>query len=185
MSTLREVIGSELEPIDLDSAKEHLRVTNTDEDSYIVDIITAARKYVENEIGETLHQATYNYYLDNFPSGDIEMPEPPLQSVTYVKYYDSDNSLQTLVADTDYRVDANSIPGVIEVIGSWPATYDRTSAVQIQFVAGESDYSQIDPNVIHNIKLKLAMFYEDREGEDEKKTKVLQNTLNKVKTPSF
>jgi uncharacterized phiE125 gp8 family phage protein len=183
--TIREVIGSAEEPISLDSAKEHLRVTNTDEDSYIVELITVARSYVENEIGQTLHKATYNYYLDSFPTGNIEVPLPPLTSVTHVKYYDSDNSLQTLVAGTNYRVDANSIPGIIEVIDSWPATYDRTSAVQIQFIGGESDYLQIDKNTLHDIKLKLAMLYDDRQGEDDKKASVLQNTLNKLKRPSF
>ncbi len=149
--TLREVVGSSEEAISLDVAKEHLRVTNTDEDSYILEIITAARSYVENEIGETLHKATYNYYLDEFPDDDIEAPLPPLTSVTHVKYYDTDNALQTLVADTDYRVDANSIPGVIELIDSWPSTYDRTAAVQIQFVGGESDYLQINKNIIRII----------------------------------
>lgn len=183
--TLREVIGSAEEPISLDAAKEHLRVTNTDEDGYILELITVARSYVENEIGETLHKATYNYYLDCFPPDDIEVPVPPLASVTHVKYYDTDNTLQTLVKDNDYRVDANSIPGVIEVIDSWPATYDRTAAVQIQFIGGESDYLQIDKNTLHNMKLKLAMLYDDRQGEDEKKAKVLQTTLNKLKTPSF
>lgn len=183
--TLRELIGSAEEPITLDVAKEHLRVTNTDEDSYILELITVARSYVENEIGETLHRATYNYYLDLFPSDDIEVPLPPLTSVTHVKYYDTDNSLQTLVADTDYRVDANSIPGVIEVIDSWPATFDRTAAVQIQFIGGENDYLQIDKNTLHNIKLKLAMLYDDRQGEDAKKAETLQNTLNKLKSLSF
>lgn len=183
--TLREVIGSAEEPISLDSAKEHLRVTNTDEDGYIIELITVARKYVENEIGETLHRATYNYYMDTFPSGNIELPSPPLTSVTHVKYYDEDNSLQTLVANTDYRVDANSVPGIIEVIDNWPATYDRTAAVQIQFIGGENDYLQIDKNKIHNIKLKLALLYDDRHGTDEKMEKISQQTLNKLKTPSF
>jgi uncharacterized phiE125 gp8 family phage protein len=191
MSTLREVIGSVLEPIDLDSAKEHLRVTNNDEDSYILDVISAARAYVENEIGETLHSATYNYYMDEFESDDIELPRPPLQSVTHVKYYDSDNTLQTLVEGTDYRVDSNKIPGVIEVIDSWPSTFERTSAVQIQFVAGESDACQYDPNVLHNIKMKISIFYDDRKGEEETRTgratlsSTMQEALNKTKTPSF
>ena len=183
--TLREVIGSAEEAITLDVAKEHLRVINTDEDGYILELITVARSYVENEIGQTLHKATFNYYLDVFPSGDIEVPVPPLTSVTHVKYYDTDNTLQTLVADTNYRVDANSIPGVIEVIDSWPATFDRTAAVQIQFVGGESDYLQIDKNTLHNIKFKLSMFYDDRQGEDEKKAKVLKYKVNKLKTPSL
>ena len=184
MSTLREVAGTIQEPITLSEAKEHLRVTHDQEDSYILTLITAGRRFVENELGETLHSQTYDYFLDEFPSGNIELPKPPLISVTHIKYYDTDNAQQTLVVDTDYRVDDNSIPGIIEVIDSWPATYDRTSAVEIRFTGGYSNLSEIDPQKIHCMKLQLSILYADREGVTAE-ANALESMLNKLKHPSF
>ena len=183
--TLKEVIGTTYEPISLDEAKDHLRVTGTDEDSYIVALITVARKYVENDLGDTLHSATFDYFLDEFPSGDIELPNPPLIDVTHVKYYDADNTLQTLVEDTDYRVDSNAIPGIIEVIDSWPYSYDRTSAVQIRFTAGYDDFSDIDPMAVHAMKIKLALLYDKRDGVDEKMEQGLDKILQKLRKTRF
>ena len=181
MSTLKEVIDGVNEPITLEDAKEHLRVTGGDEDTYISYIITAARTYVENELGETLHESTYNYYLNGFPSGDIETPKPPLISVTYVKYYDTDNVLQTLVEDTDYRVDVNS--STIEVIDSWPSTYDRKSSVQIRFISGYENLDEIEALRIHAMKLKLSVLYDDRHSAADEKG--LISLMNKLKEPSF
>lgn len=183
--TLREVDGAIYEPVSLQEAKEHLRVTGESEDHYIEGLISAARMFVEHELDETFRSVTYDYYLDEFPSDDIVMPEPPLISVTHVKYYDQDNTLQTLVEDTDYRVDTNSLPGVIEVIDSWPYTYDRTSAVNIRFVSGYSDISTIDPMVLHCIKLKISLLFEDREGGNNAIEKGLEYNLNKLKNPIF
>ena len=185
MSTLREVAGTIVEPFSVVEAKEHLRVTHTEEDEYILTLISASRKYVENELNQTMRSASYNYYLNEFPNGNIELPRPPLLSVTSVKYYDTDNVQQTLVADTDYRVDINSLPGIVEVIGSWPGTYDRTSAVDILFTAGFSDFGNIEALVLHCMKLRLTLLYDKREGGDSKEEEVLNKLLNKLKQPSF
>jgi len=183
--TLREVVGTVNEPVSLADAKEHLRISHTEEDNYILLLITTARRYLENELGEAIHSATYDYYLDDFPSGDITLPIDPLISVTHVKYYDADNVLQTLVEDTDYRVDSNSLPGVIEEIGTWPFVYDRTSAVQIRFTAGPSDFSDIDPLKIHAMKLKIALDYGVREGSDKQMREGLENLILKLRKASF
>lgn len=66
----------------------------------------------------------------------IDIPLPPLQSVTTVKYYDADNVEQTLSSGR-YTVDTTSEPAriVIDADG-WPAIYDRANAVTVRFVCG-------------------------------------------------
>lgn len=66
----------------------------------------------------------------------IEIPLPPLQSVTFLKYYDENNAQQTLV-NTRYQVDTVSEPArlIIDTAG-WPNIYSRANAVTVEFVCG-------------------------------------------------
>lgn len=184
MNTLREVAGTIQELISLDEVKEHLRVTGEEEDSYISAILTVARKFVENETGTTLRSGTFDYFIDDFECDEISLPGPPLVSVTHVKYYNNENALTTLVEDTDYRVDANKIPGLVEAIGSWPGVYDRSSAVQIRYIAGTTVSDEVDPVFVQAIKIKTGLMFDNREG-DVNLEKSLTVMLNKLKRPTF
>lgn len=178
-----EVPGTINEPVSLDDAKEHLRVSHSDEDNYILSLTTVARKMVERELDETLHSATYDYYLYGFPSGNIELPKPPLMGVTHVKYYDLDNVLQTLYEDVDYFVTTLTDPGMIEVIDTWPDTYERGAAVQIRYTAGQTA-ENIQPDILHAMKLKISLLYNDREGTDEFEGGYIR-LINKLRKPKF
>ena len=82
-----------------------------------------------------------------------------------VKYYDSDNVLQTLDSD-DYDVDDVSEPARIRSVAttSFPSTYDRLNAVQVRFVSGYgSDASAIPNPLIQAIRLIIGHWYENRE----------------------
>ena len=48
--------------------------------------------------------------MDSWPLGDIEIPNPPLQSVSSIKYKDSAGTEATW-ADTNYIVDPDSFLG--------------------------------------------------------------------------
>ena len=58
--------------------------------------------------------------------------------MTTLKYVDTSGTLQTLVQDTDYQVDADSEPGrLLPFPGKyWPPTRRQANAVQVTFVAG-------------------------------------------------
>lgn len=127
-----------------------------------------------------LVQQTWDWTLERFVRPEIDnlkalmkVPLPPLRSVTWIKYYDESNVLQTL-STSKYQVDAATEPGrVAPVFGeTWPATYDRLDAVQIRFVAGYApegsplDYRVNVPRPIKSaIKLKLSDLWENREAQ--------------------
>ncbi len=126
-------------------AKNHLRVSGTDEDGTIAAILTAAWKYCEEVL---LHRAllpqTWDLWLDEFPDEDyIEIPRPPLQSITSIKYYGTDDTEYTMTA-TDYFVDTKSEPGRVSLAygKTWPSTVLRPiNGVVVRFVAGYTGYS--------------------------------------------
>lgn len=152
------------EPVTLDEIKDHLRIVDfTDHDSQLIGLITASREWVESYTGRALIQQTWKYYLQDWPSGDeFELPFPPLQSVTSIKYTDSDDD-ETEWDSTEYEVDTDSEPGrVILAYGyTWPSTtLHPKNPIKVEFVAGyDSEGSPADylVNIPQAIKAAILL----------------------------
>lgn len=155
---LTQTVGPDVEPVSLADAKSHMRVTTTDENDLITALIVAARFHIEAATGRQMITASWEWSLPCFPSHDtFAVPLPPLQSVTHIKYTDSNGDEQTL-ADTVYDVDIVSRRGRIGLAygQSWPSIRNDMNAVRITFVAGYGDAaSDIPANLIHAHKLLI------------------------------
>jgi len=168
-SGLTIVTAPALEPVTAAEAKLHCRIDAAEhaEDTYVGTLITAARQYAETFTRRALVQQTWKYQLDEFPADDepIQIPLPPLSSVSWVKYYDSAGTYTTL-SDSSYVVDIDVEPGRIGLASgcSWPDVYDQVGALEIQFVAGYGSASASVPAAIRQAMLLLiAHWYEHRE----------------------
>ena len=74
-----------VEPLTLDQAKEHLRVTDGADDAKISRLISAARRHVEGFLGRRLINQTWDLNCFDWPAGDVfHLPYPPLSSVTSI-----------------------------------------------------------------------------------------------------
>ncbi len=62
------------EPIDLASAKAHLRVYTDDDDAYISTLIPAAREYCETVMGRSVMTQTWQLNRDSFPALSPNVP---------------------------------------------------------------------------------------------------------------
>lgn len=141
------VTGPIREPVSLAEAKEHLRIEEefTDDDNYVRSLISGARAHCENILWRKLITQTWDLYLDAWPAGrGIKLPYGKLQSVTYIKYMDTDDT-ETELADTEYSVDTISDPGRI-VLGYgkyWPTvTLKPSNPIVIRFVCGYGDHDE-------------------------------------------
>ena len=140
------------------------------EDDYLTGLITSARRIIEKHTNKRLITQTWELALDSFPSAScIELPYAPLQSVTSVKYYDTDSTEATFSSD-DYEVDTYREPGQI-VLGyseTWPSTTLRTvNGVIIQYVVGQGDArANVSEEYKQAIKILGAELYEHRESTD-------------------
>jgi uncharacterized phiE125 gp8 family phage protein len=167
-----------VEPITLAEAKLQLRVDDdiTSDDGLISALITAARQKVEIETRRALVTQTQVLKLDQFPSGEnpvIELPNPPLQSVSAVQYVDQNGDTQTLAA-SEYIVDTVSEPARITPAYNtfWPLTRAQINAVTVTFVCGyasgsgsPTDYAANVPQALKAaIKLLVGHWYENREA---------------------
>ena len=160
-----------VEPVSLEEAEDHLRLSETStgsEDPVIISYIKTARRVCEQVQNRAYVWQTWNLFLDGFPSKSyIEIPRPPLVSVTHIKYYGTGNTASTLTAG-NYYVDTDSERGRVHLGYSevWPsATLRPASGVEIQFVAGYGSVASSVPSEIqHAIKLLVGHFYENREA---------------------
>lgn len=64
------------EPVTLAEAKTHLRVTYTDDDALIAELITAARQWFEEQTYRALVTQTWDLKLDELPRGDDPIRVP-------------------------------------------------------------------------------------------------------------
>lgn len=164
--TLTLVTGPSTEPISTAEAKEHLRVDVGDEDEYIDALVVVARQHVERITNRSLITQTWNLMLDSFPRGDaLRVPRPPLQSVSYITYRDTDGDESTFAAE-NYIVDTDKTPGEIVLAHgeTWPsAALYPTSPITVQFVAGYGDAADVPERLVHAMKLLVGHWYEHRE----------------------
>jgi uncharacterized phiE125 gp8 family phage protein len=132
------------EPVSLALAKSHLRVDSTDDDNLIAGLITAARVYCEQFQNRAYLEQVWDLWLDAWPDEDhIDIPLPPLQSVTSIKYYDTDDTEYTFGTDY-YDVDTKSFNGraVLKYGETWPTeTLRPSNGIVIRFVCGYATYA--------------------------------------------
>jgi uncharacterized phiE125 gp8 family phage protein len=165
-------------PITLDQAKQHLRVLHDDEDEYIAGLIDAAADYLDGYsgvLGRALITQTWRQDFDSFWYGCgyygavpsvLRLPLGPVQRVTSITYYDTANSLQTLLTSVYELLNDGLGPYVALVAGqSWPAVYSRAGAVSATWIAGYGATPEAVPSRIRTlVKLLVGHWYENREA---------------------
>ena len=150
--------------ISLAEAKAFLRVDSDydDDNSYITSLIGVATNVVEQFTRRRLITQTYNIYYDEFPPY-MDLQVGNVASVTHVKYYDTNNTLQTL--DTsEYDVDIRVKPGRIYQAedGNFPDTYERANSVEVEFVVG-SAASDVEDAIKQAMYIVIGRYYENRQ----------------------
>ena len=162
------VTAPSTEPLTTAEAKAHLRVTGSDDDTPIDDIVKAAREFIETEVHRALITQTWDLFLDGFPGTDeILFPWPPLISVTTVKYTPDADSGTTTFASSKYIVDLASEPGriVLERDEVWPTDILKSvNGVEVRFTAGYGDASAVPKRLKQLAYLLVGHWYNNREA---------------------
>ena len=158
------------EPLTLTAAKLHLRVSTDDEDSLITSLIVAARETFETRTGRKVSSQTWDLKLDAFPCNEIELPFPPVTSVTSVTYTDANGISQTW-SSTLYTTSLPAGPQaglacLYPIYGEiFPATRWVKNAVTVRFVCGYGTTNNPLPDaVLAGMKLLIGHWFENREA---------------------
>lgn len=153
------------EPVTLAEASLHCRIDGTAENALITALIVAAREYCEAFQNRAYVTQTIELSLDRWPRFPVNLPRPPLATVTSIKYFDTANTEHTLAAE-NYFVDADSEPGRVSLNNGvvLPTTTLREiGAVKIRYTAG-AVVASVPQRVKQAILLLVGYWYENREA---------------------
>lgn len=155
------VTGPSTEPIIASELQTHANIIG--EDSYLESLIVAARKQMERYLNRALITQSWKVFYDCW-SYEMQIPFPPLISVSTVKYYNSAGTLTTL-ASSNYWVVNTQDPGMVirrhDV--SYPELQDgKPDAIEIAFTAGYGNADDVPEDIRHGIKLLATDLYEHR-----------------------
>ncbi|MBX3629317.1 MAG: hypothetical protein KF908_05260 [Nitrosomonas sp.] len=160
-----------IEPVSIDEVIYHARIDNYNQDGYdesvlLNGLIRAAREQAEHKLGRYLITQTVDAYFDAFPVCGKLITLPPVQSITNIKYIDTDGILQTVDA-LHYYLDRS---GKTSRIGcaygySWPSSRNQSGAVIVRFVGGYGDAATDVPASIKNwMLLRIKTLYDKRDA---------------------
>ncbi len=144
---------------------QHLRITADQACPEVCEevmrMLASAQVHVAKTCRMAVGASTYRLTLPAFTT-EIELPMPPVGSITEVRYRDVDGT--PLVVDSaDYYIDATTEPPTLKAVASWPATDSRP--VEIDYEAG---VATVDPDVEAYLLLHVGTQFESRQGAMEK-----------------
>lgn len=170
--------------ISLADMKLFLRVDGTADDTQITAYIATATEAVKQYLRRAILTETFVFKADGFtePGGDdrlmalgpgvhtasvpyvlgggetLDLPFPPLQSVTSIVTYDRGNNAATYDA-SQYEVDLQSGRIYLNEGEVWPSDLRAQDAVQITYVAGYGSGS-IPAPVLEAIRMYVEALYD-------------------------
>ncbi len=155
------------EPVTVAELKNHLRVTESDEDTIITSYGKVARRVIEKRLNRSLITTTWELYLDFFPANEIEINRYPVIAVSEIAYTDTDGSADTFAS---FQLDNIQTPARLYPTfdEDWPDTKDVINAVKITFTAGYGAAALVPEEFKGLIKLIVGHLYENRGDEGHK-----------------
>ena len=170
------------EPITLAEAKSYLRVDSSGDDALITSLISTARKLCEEHTQRAFMTQTYNLFLDaledvddglwegirtgayiNYYKNYIELPMPPVVSVSHIKTYDDNDTATTFSADNYYVDNARQPARVVLRTGeTFPTALRVANAIEVRYVTGYSSASAVPEPIKFAIYQVLTYLYEHR-----------------------
>lgn len=143
---------------------------NTTADPILLQKLTAVRERGELATLRAFMPQTWDLLLDGPPAcGYIEVPKPPLQTVSYIHYLDAAGVSQTWAA-SNYVVQAPAGPRArrgriaLSPTGSWPTTNGQMGAITVRFVCGYASAAAVPALLKSAMLLDLATLYAQREN---------------------
>ena len=129
-------------------------------------MIAAAREWAEEYTARAFINRTLELALDAFPDAEIELPYPPVVSITSVSYTDTAGTTQTVDA-ADYTLDDyGMVHWILPAYETpWPDTLSAANAVKIRYVAGYGASGASVPDAIkHAIVLIVGQAFRATPG---------------------
>jgi uncharacterized phiE125 gp8 family phage protein len=140
---------------------------DTSQDAELASRIQAAREQWEHDTDSVLFTRTLSVTSERFGGREIQLQSRPVTSITHIKYYDENDTLQTFSA-SKYSLDAAEREIVLDWNESWPTTATRWDAVTITYVAGIATVATIPAIAKQAMLLLIAYYHYGNRGENDR-----------------
>lgn len=173
--------------VSLTEAKQHLRVTQTNDDAYISNLITMAFETCSQYVGYSVRKASVQYGFDSFvgqpsimnpvngtqlPVGNLLRIPSRVLSLTNIQYIDENNAIQTF---TDYiaspepfgnygrSIFVTSEPtSVTDDVTKYLATVNE--GFELQTATGVDESTKFPEAIKFAVLLLVAQYYDNRQS---------------------
>lgn len=150
--------------VSVDEARAHLILDHRDDDTLLAGFIRTALDWLtppSGWLGRSLMRQTLRLDMPTWCFRPIELPAPPIVSVTSIKYFDAVNAEQTL-DPSDYFLDEDTL--LWGATFTEPQLYARPYAVRITYLAGYENAAALPPAIKAGLLQLVAHWYENRDA---------------------
>ena len=166
--SLIQTIPPAVEPVTLADVKAHLRVSHGDDDAFISNLITAARRQIEQRIGLCLILQGWSVYFDRWPINDsLRIPLDPVLAIADIKIY-GDDDIAAILDPAHYFIDRAAWPAriVLRHGRSTPQPGRVANGIEINLTAGYGATAAAVPQDLKQaILLTVAAWFGNRGDE--------------------
>ena len=164
MRAYKVLVANTTQLISTANAKLFLKVDIADDDDVIDSIVNAATESAQEYTNRFFLETTLEQYGTTF--ADIRsLFKSPVSEITHVKYYDTDNTQQTLSTSV-YQVTPAIEPAtlMLKVDQSYPDVADREDAVLVKYTVGYGTATTDVPfAIIQAVYLTIGHWYQNRQ----------------------
>lgn len=184
MKSLSVVTAPTTYPVTRAEAKSYAKIDSTDEDTLIDTLIAAATSSAEEYLKRAIITQTLKLTLDsgcsilNNTLGDgvydlpvsavygdlpriIKLPKAPVQSITYVKTYNTANVLSTF-SSSNYYLDSSGARLILNPTAVWDSDIRPQASCEITYVAGYGLAASVPASIKTAIMMHIQSMYDER-----------------------
>ncbi len=160
---IERLVAPTVDVLTLAEIKEHVEVEPdaSEHDAMLQRFLTTATAMVEDATGRALMTQTWAMSL-RCASARVEIPRVPVQSLTEIRYFDTDDAPQTATL-ADFYLFRGPDSAVIEPKSTkaWPTVMRRDDAITIEFLAGYGSDPEDVPAPLRNAVAMLVLHWYD------------------------
>jgi len=168
--------------VTLSQAKKQVEIADSDtaHDEHLHELIDRARDEFEADCDLCISPQTWKVYTDEMEDG-MQLYKGPIQSITSVKYYDTNNVLQTLETSI-YNFDAANRMIRLQYNQLWPVTTVRWDAFEITYLCG---FATFPPMAIQAMLILVEKYFLGREPSKDPDFRTYQRLVHKMQRSTY
>jgi len=147
-------------PITLAEVKAWLPIDGNENDTLLTDLIKSVTEDAELHTDRRFVSQVWDLQIGRVPKYCF-LPYAPAISVQSVKYYDSNNVLQTIDPQFYTLVLSTNKPSILEFNKDF-ASYTRLDSVTIRFTCG---YTTMPPALKRTLLTMCRLYFDNRSGD--------------------